>query len=217
MRKTERGSVSPVFIMVLMVVILLLGAFLDREWLYYKIHLAENIADFAAESGARTAEVWDTLEVTRYQYWYVPTPVCHDPPACTVRGVEMRLESDVDVQTVVAMDDEIRSHWPAIAGCGSYAEAPNWKCINVRVVERRVEYPAGTPSLVEQVFRANWKDQPLARAFNPRVDLVAQKRMVDFHIDIEIRSVTGLIGWRHTIQRTGSAITRMEPLELTLP
>ncbi|HYF80799.1 MAG TPA: hypothetical protein VD973_27120 [Symbiobacteriaceae bacterium] len=217
MRKRERGSVSPVFAMVLMVVILLLGAFLDREWLLYKIHLAENLADFAAESGARTAEVWDRIEVTKYQYWYVPEPVCHDPPACTQRGIKMRLESAVGSQIVEAKDDEIRSNWPALAGCGSNAEAPNWKCVNVRLVSRRVEYPAGTADLVAQVFQANWKDQPLARALSPRVEFVAQEGLVDFHIDIQISSVTGLMGWRHIIPLTGSAVTRIDPLELTLP
>jgi hypothetical protein len=217
MRMTQRGSVSPVFAMVLMVVILLLGAFLDREWLYYKLHLAETIADFAAESGARTAEVWDRIEVTKYQYWYVPEPLCHDPPDCTQRGIIMRLESTVHSQIVEARDEEIRSNWPALAGCGSNAEAPNWKCINVRQIDRRIEYPAETAALVEQVFRSNWQDQPLARASNHRIELVAQRGMVNFHIDIDIRSVTGLMGWRHTFSRTVSASTRIEPLELTLP
>ena len=129
----------------------------------------------------------------------------------------MRLESTVHSQIVEARDEEIRSNWPALAGCGSNAEAPNWKCINVRQIDRRIEYPAETAALVEQVFRSNWQDQPLARASNHRIELVAQRGMVNFHIDIDIRSVTGLMGWRHTFSRTGSASTRIEPLELTLP
>lgn len=218
MRKTECGSVSPVFAMVLMVVILLLGAFLDREWLYYKIHLAENIADFAAESGARTAEVWDTLDVAIYQIQYVPgQPACVDPPDCKSWYTPLIAVRIPGRRLVVAEDGEIRRSWPAIAQCGAIAEAPNWRCESVRILSREVRYPASTEGLVKQVFQANWKDQPLARALNARVDLVAQERTVDFHIDIEISSVTGLMGWRHTITRTGSAITRMDPLELTLP
>ncbi|MDF2628850.1 MAG: hypothetical protein K0R39_2681 [Symbiobacteriaceae bacterium] len=216
MRDKERGSVSPVFILILMVVMLLLGAFLDREWLNYKIHLADNIADFAAESGARTAEVWAEIRVTKYQYWFVPVTVCVDEK-CTVTSIRMDFQSTTETKVVTDKDAEIRRNWPALAECGSNAEAPNWKCTSAEKVRQWVEYPASTKDLAEGVFRANWRDQSLARWTHLEATPRADRGLVDVEVTLEIRSVTGLVGWRHTLTRTGSAASRIEPLELTLP
>ncbi|HWI52476.1 MAG TPA: hypothetical protein VNT01_10095 [Symbiobacteriaceae bacterium] len=223
MRHHQRGSVSPVFAMVLMVVILLLGAVLDREWLNFKMHLAEEIADFAAESGARRAEVWDAIVVTRRQVQYSTTESCVDPtipspldPACPGKELVTTSSTVFSDKLVVAEEQALLRDWKAQAECGSDPVEPNWSCESVRIGTRWFVYPSGTVGLMDQVFRQNWQDQPLAHlvSANPIVD--AGEGLTKVTVKVEISSVTGLLGWRRNVDITGAAKSRMEPLQLSV-
>jgi|GEM_PF-4848942 len=223
MRHLQRGSVSPVFAMVLMVVILLLGAVLDREWLNFKMHLAEEIADFAAESGARRAEVWDAIVVRVRQVQYSTTERCVDPsipnpldPACPGTELVTTSTTRYDSRPVVAEEQVLLRDWKALARCGSDPVEPNWSCESVLVDDRWFVYPSGTERLMRQVFEENWQDQPLSHLVNPTPIIDAGEGLTKVRVIVDISSVTGLLGWRRNMEITGAAKSRMEPLQLSV-
>lgn len=213
MERNQQGSVSPVLAMLLMVVLLLLGAFLDREWLNFKLFLAQEIADFAAESGARTAQVWDTIRITRRQIEYVPSSICLDLPACTKRQTILQTVTHWSYPVLTAEEQQLLREWRSQAGCSADPEAPNWSCEGVEVLRREIRYPSQTDYVMRTVFSSNWKDQQLARLVTLDTHVNANERLVRVEATVEIRSVTGLMGWQRSTRIVGSAITRIDPIQ----
>jgi hypothetical protein len=223
----QRGSVSPVFITLFGVTILLMMVFLDREWLNYTLQLTEQTADFAAEAGGSTHEAWATVLVSRRQYWMEVVPVCDeyaaDGTTCKVpMRDEQRLHTRERTISVGPFNEqELKENWTDQANCrraspGELVMEPAWECRAVQIDPdlREVRFTEDTDPIAEQTFRRNWKDRGAAKLDDVWVYADASKRAVTVTAQIRVKSLFGVLPWERTVPVTGKAVTQLDDLVL---
>lgn len=218
--RDQRGSVSPVFLTLLSLCLLLMAAFLDREWANYMMKLAEQTADFAAESGARAHQSWATVEMTKRQVRQFTEAYCtgwNEAGECTDFGQRSWTETYWDWPVVEIRHEELLrdSTWrERHFQCGPSAAYPAWECYYARVVHERITYTAEAEPLAATTFDLNWKQRSAARVHRVTVFPLADKATVEVQVQMEIRSLFGMLGWRRDVLIEGAAATQIPPIQL---
>ncbi len=216
----ERGSVSPVFLALCWIVLLLLGAFLERDWANYTMKMAEQTADFAAEAGGRTHIDWAVLKVRGRQLYTEWVTVCdvkdEETGTCLESHQEPRTRHryrtwtvQVNVRELLAAGD----HWGRLVGCKrSQAWKPEFQCVEAVAIDRYIQFPALAEEVVRTTFAANWPNRPAAKATVTDVCLNAGTREVQVTVNLRVRSLLGLIPWEEERRVTGHAVVVLSPL-----
>lgn len=217
--KDQSGSISAISIGLLLGAMFLLVAILEREWLNYTLKMAEETADFAAESGSRYHRVWTTLVVNRL--WFVEVA---DPPVCTVEestGIEScqyptHFESRSDQQVLEGWEPELVETWRERAACGDpYPAVPQqYRCASVQVQQRDVRFTAESDPMAQQVFQLNWRPRAsvVTRSVYPASR--GETRSVTLRVDLEISSLFGIIKWRSNKTIVGRSVVNLSPLRI---
>lgn len=217
----ERGGVSAIFVALMVAVLLLMMAILDREWLNYQLHRAEQTADFAAEAGAQSHQVWDTITVSRYHYTYIDLPLdCTTDP---ITGVESCTDPSYwsgprfDTYTVgPAEEGDLLANWQRQASCGNpFQESPRrYACYGVSVTDREVRFDEQTITVAGGTFALNWQDRPHAEALLEGVTTRAADRSVTVRVSLDLGTPFGILPWRRQAVVEAMAVVQLKPLHI---
>lgn len=223
--RDERGSVTPLFVAIMVIVLTLMVAVVDREWVNYMLKLAEQTADFAAEAGAspESREINVTATATRQQSYWEVVCVKYEEGICIESWPFRRERYETVTQTRPLRDFE--QNWRAVFGCSDSDNpwTPHWKCLNPQVDAYRIVFNAASEARVMETFDRNWQDRA-------RVSLVGGKPGLSYVIrhdatykadtakvivtaELQLRSLFfGIVPpWRDTIQ--GASTVRFQPLQ----
>lgn len=207
----ERGSITPVFIALLAVVLILVMAFVDREWANYALAEAIETADFAAEAGAAVHEVYADADVRVRQYYIVDVRVCDEENICHDE-YNVRVQwYTIPLQHVRA--EELVEHWRDLAGCraaapGEQVFAPELECYSAEVTNEVLEFTDETKALAERTFLQNWQQRANADAAIEEVHLNARDRIIRVDVDLTVRSLFGLLPWQRKHLLSGAAVVQ---------
>lgn len=215
--RDQRGSVSAVFIALLIVVVLLTVAFLEREWANYILKMAEQTADFAAEAAARAHVVKDTVTVDRTHWVWVDCPLdINGNPTCLGYWSPVYDQLHFDQMP----EEELLGNWSSMTGCGGDPFADGFRCSTL-IDERRIEFSGATDAIAEDVWTLNWPQRAHVSAVLNQVEYsgsadgkVSWSRVVYVSVDLDIGSLFGVIPWEHRVPVTGAAAVKMRPLVL---
>lgn len=212
----ERGSISPVWVSMVVVVLILATAILEREWVNYKLKLAEQTADLAAEAGAHVHEASLSISVNRYQYWYTSEAYCTEMDAkwiCKHWDYRDVFHSRSDTVQVSGREKDLRQNWRGLANCGASVYAPDWMCVGTPTITgRSVTFADDAPQAVQQTFHANWIDHHAAAVPNVQVVCDGASRKVTVRVDLVLRPLFGLGVWEVTVPVHGAAVVKLSPL-----
>ncbi|HEY3367377.1 MAG TPA: hypothetical protein VGK74_20155 [Symbiobacteriaceae bacterium] len=215
--RDERGSVSVVFIALLLVVTILMIAFLDREWANYTLKMAEDTADFAAEAGAGAHEVLDTVTVSRSHWDWDPGINC-DPPDekgnVTCSGGWVSAPPDPPYQITRMPEDQMLETWRSLAGCGPNTHwasgTGDYQC-TVALTARQVVFIDTANDIAANVFNLNWPDKAAAQATAIADYVNFECRTVSLPVEVHMTSLFGAIPWKRTVWQQGKAIVQLPP------
>lgn len=219
--RDEQGSLSPVFIMLLVSVVLLMSVFLDREWVNYTLQMIDETADFAAESAAKSHEVLVDMTVNReYYVWHVDrgcTPPDEDGRS-TCWDNSRYLGPYASAKSITAVPErELIQNVNALFECGSPYNSSwsnlQYDCRTVRITRREVTFPKDPSNpagpelakrLARAVFDGNWESRPNAEAWIESIEL--EPRAVRIRVNVRLGSLFGLLWDRKLTQREGMAV-----------
>lgn len=220
----QRGSVSPVFLSLLSLCLLLLAVFLDREWANYMMKLAEQTADFAAEAGAKAHQSWADVEMTKRQVRHFSETYCiawdeEEEELCIDTAERQWTETYWDwVRADIRHEELLRDQsWKErYFQCGESATYPAWECFYAQLVgeEEWLIYTEEAEPLALATFDMNWRPRSAVTVLNRRFDPQAGAKMVRLHATLEIRSLFGMLGWRRNVEIIGAAVTQIPEIEL---
>lgn len=196
----EQGSVSAVGVALLMVLLLLVVAVLDREWVNYMMKLVEQTADLAAEAGAKAHVINATVTAKRTH------AVVKTKSLCVRTDLQGKCDLTMDVDyvdewqhtlmTVQRPEDEFDSNaWRALFEC-TPDDNPytGWACSIPHVESYTLVFTDKTGPRARQTFERNWHDLPHARV-RPEFTMVSQdpdQRTVYVAARLEVDSLFGL-------------------------
>jgi hypothetical protein len=218
MWRDERGSVSPLWVALVVVVMILATAILEREWVNYKLRLASQTADFAAEAGGRAHEAWAKVTVSRYQYWWETVTDCieqDDQGGCISWETRDEYHDQRSTREITDREKIIQVNWRALADCGTDGLAPNWQCNGNPASyenDRWVIFAAETEEASRQTFTVNWQDQNAAVVENLWVAADAGRRKVIVQVDILMRPLFGIGFWTERVTVRGAAVVKLNPM-----
>lgn len=214
--RSQRGSVAPVFTVLVGVVLVLIMAVLDREWTNYMLKLADQTADFAAEAGAapQHREVRLRVSTIRRQYWQVPREVClayDELGVCTDLTYELDTFWRDEPVTEDRPEQEFRENWREVFGCSpdDNSLAPNWACDRPHLVENYMIFRDGSARQADTAFRRNWRDRPRAGLTSLGISHNAATRQIWVQGQIEVASLFGLFAPRR-MNFGGSAVVQYQ-------
>ncbi|HYF94509.1 MAG TPA: hypothetical protein VD969_20010 [Symbiobacteriaceae bacterium] len=221
----QRGSIAPFGISLLMVVVILAVAILEREWVNYQLILAAQTADFAAESAGRMHEAYATIRVRYFQEWYTTETLCVlpdplDPTVCLASDTWR--ERHTRTRTEYFHHQRVREltgdGWKQVAGCDEDALRPNWLCTSVTVEQQEITFSEDAEAMGRQIFFRNWRNRPTAWieadsqslhfTFNTATGLVTA------HAEVELRPMFGMVAWTHRVWVQGAAVAKAERLAI---
>lgn len=219
--RSERGSVTPVWVFILGMVVLLGVAVVEREWANYKLKMLEQTLDFAAEAAGRTHEGYAWVDVPVQQYYYVNECVEQDLDGVCIYEPVLH-GPEPDVRHIQGNPTELEANWRALAQCGSDPMAPNWECLTPVVTRYEMRFTIDTDRTATQTFWGNWRNQPTAFVHpssltispGPQQDFLSPARYMDVSAEIEMRPLFGLVPWVHSTWKRGRAVVRLHELVL---
>ncbi|HYG60782.1 MAG TPA: hypothetical protein VD902_22120 [Symbiobacteriaceae bacterium] len=222
---SERGSVAPMFVAILVIVLTLIIAVVDREWVNYMLKLAEQTADFAAEAGAspESRDIKATVTTTRRQKHLETYCARWEQDICVETGTDVVWEHQELTRTRPITDFE--EDWREIFGCSPTDSAwrPAWKCDPPKVDAYDITFNAQSTTRAEQTLRRNWKDRPRAHLMGDDVvQTIKTHHLSAYDVDtaqvtvyahVELRSLFFVLKpWPVTVK--GASTVRFEPLRL---
>jgi hypothetical protein len=220
-RRAQAGSITPVWLALLVATLLLLIVFIDREWVNYQLKKVDQTADFAAEAGAATAEITYKLQIQGTRYRDETTPVC-DPPLGPGLPASCRDENhlvpspDTD-QCTGSLHQLNGEAWRQRCHCDQAKFDGAWLCESAVVKDLpEITWPVQTEDVIQTTFAANWVDHPNSHVTLVEPYLDQQKRTVTVTVSLYISSPFGGRLWSGRVVplRGGKAIVIVPELTL---
>jgi hypothetical protein len=220
--RRQRGSVTPVWLALVLGTLLLFIVLVDREWVTYQLNKVEQTADFAAEAGASTAEITYPVLVHGVRHHYVDETTCEpgaqptDPPLCTTTTIHQQRSENHDDCAGTKQQLE-GAAWRQQCHCDPGPSEGAWTCLKAELSKVRapeVTFPADLDDVVMATFYANWSDHAGGRvSFTAGVSPETATRSVRLPFKFIVSSPFGGESWLgQTRQLYGRAIVQIPPL-----
>jgi hypothetical protein len=216
-RRRQAGSISVVWLFLVLTTMLLLVLFIDREWVNYQVRKARQTADFAAEAGAAAAQITYHLQVTGRQGHPESRPVegCADCPPETVWVYE-----PWSTHCSGAEADLSGTGWLEQCGCTAHSDQVDIDCRQVQQLTPTIDWPSDVDEIVEATFWANWVDRPNSRVIQllpfqyERID----RRLSQLYVKVRLNSLFGGGWWpAYEPDVIGKSTLKIPPLRLSGP
>lgn len=215
-RRREAGSITPIWLLLITTTLFLLILFVDREWVNYQVRKANQVADFAAEAGASTAQITYILQVDGQIGELTEFQECADEICQTHLDWKYHPWSTTCAGTLKELSGD---GWFARCGCRSSSAEVQIECQSVEQLDPEIRLPAAAEELTMVTFAANWIDHPNSRvtikSYYPEPTL--DRRLSSLYLKIRITSLFGGTWW--PVQEyfvTGQATLKIPPLQLSL-
>jgi hypothetical protein len=220
--RRQRGSITPVWLALVLGTLLLFIVLVDREWVAYQLNKVEQTADFAAEAGASLAQITYPLKVYGVRQHWEDQTTCEppvqpsDPPLCTTTSLyQPRAEDHDDCEgDLKALQGKA---WQTACHCDQAIYEGAWTCLRAALRDKpQVRFLDNLDDVVFNTFQANWTDHPGGRVSLPfPVYPDTEQRSVYLQVQFFVSSPFGGDRWlgRSTLI-DGKAVVQIPPLTL---
>lgn len=217
MRRRQAGSITPVWLTLVMATLFLLILFVDREWVNYQLRKAKQTADFAAEAGAATAQITYKLwiEGEEGHLILVPDPNCKVGEICD--PVEQWSARPWSTTCSGTLTELTGSGWIRHCGCNIGSAQYYLTCFRPRELSPDVQFPATADATATATFNANWVDRPNSRVTGlyPYKEPGVTRRLYRLTATLRITSLFG--NWWPAVTKPipGASTLKIPPLRLS--